>query len=588
MTQVAIYARYSTDMQRDASIEDQIRICEERATKEGWQVHNRYTDHGQSGATLLRPGVQMLLSDALDGKFSVIIAEALDRLSRDQADIAGIYKRLTFAGVKILTLTEGEVNDLHIGLKGTMNALFLKDLADKTRRGLRGRVEAGKSGGGNAYGYDVVRKFTEAGEAIRGDRTINEAAAAIVNRIFEEYANGESPRAIAKRLNAEKIAGPSGKAWGPSTIHGNRQRGTGILNNELYIGRLVWNRLRYIKDPETGKRVSRLNDEADWVTKDVPEMRIVDQKLWDRVKARQGDLKASTRAASNQSKGEAGYWDRRRPRYLFSGLIKCGACGGGMVNLNAHRVGCSSARNKGTCDNTRTLKRDDVEATILGSLKAHLMEPELFAVFCEEYTRHLNRLRIEHNAAHSGMEARLAKVDRDLDKLVEAICQGIPASKVKDKMWDLENEKTELQATLAESQEEPVLIHPNMSETYRSQVAALHQALNDNDRRAEAVEVIRSLVEKIVLTPATIDGKDTLAIDLHGHLAGILSLSAQTKKPLTESDFSVTSTKLVAGGGFEFNRPDSGETTGSTKLVAGGRNSRFLQLQECTVPKLVA
>jgi len=556
MTKVAIYARYSSDLQSDASIEDQIRLCEERAQQEGWQLHDCYTDHGKSGATLLRPGVQQLLQDALAGRFEIILAEALDRLSRDQADIAGLYKRLNFAGVKILTLAEGAVNDLHIGLKGTMNALYLKDLADKTRRGLRGRVEAGKSGGGNAYGYEVVRKFTEAGEAIRGDRTINESEAAIVNLIFEAYANGESPRAIAKHLNAEGIAGPSNKAWGPSTIHGNRQRGTGILNNELYIGRLVWNRLRYIKDPETGKRVSRLNAEADWIIQDVPDLRIVDQELWDRVKARQGALKAKTSAAAKHGAGDAGYWDRRRPRYLLSGLMKCGACGGGVVNLNTHRVGCASARNKETCDNTRTLRRDDVEARILAGLKDHLMHPELFAVFCEEYTRHMNTLRIDKNAVRSGIEARLAKIDRDLEKLVEAICEGIPAAKVKEKMLALETEKAELETKLAATSEEPVLIHPNMAETYRDQVAALHEALSDETRRAEAVDVIRSLVDEVVLSPVMIGGKETLAIDLKGHLAGILTLAAQTKKSLSGQD--------------------SGFFDESTKLVAGARNQLYL------------
>lgn len=552
MTGVAIYARYSTDMQRDASIEDQIRLCQERATKEGWRVFNCYTDHGQSGATLLRPGIQVLLQDALAGRFSVIIAEALDRLSRDQEDIAGIYKRLSFAGVKILTLAEGEVNDLHIGLKGTMNALFLKDLADKTRRGLRGRIEAGKSGGGNAYGYSVVRKFTEAGEAIRGDRTVNEAEAAIVRRIFEEYAKGESPRAIAHRLNAEKVAGPSGASWGPSTIHGNRQRGTGILNNELYIGRLVWNRLRYVKDPDTGKRVSRLNDDAALIVRDVPELRIVDQDLWDRVKARQGTLTASS---DGRDGATAGYWDRRRPRYLFSGLVNCGACGGGMVNVNATRVGCASARNKGTCENTRTIRRDDMEAAILDGLRGHLMEPELFAVFCDEYTRHMNGLRMAQSAARERNAARLQKIERELNKLVDAICDGVPAARVKDRMWALENEKADLESRLTDAADETVLIHPGMAENYRREVAQLHEALADKDRRAEAVDLIRSLVERIVLTPATVDGKETLAIDLHGHLAGILSLAAKTKKPLSrplrESDFPVESTKLVAGVGFE-------------------------------------
>jgi DNA invertase Pin-like site-specific DNA recombinase len=121
----------------------------------------------------------------------------------------------------MVTLSEGEIAELHIGFKGTMGALYLKDLADKTRRGLRGRIEAGKSGGGNSYGYDVVAKFNEAGEPVRGDRTINEAQAATVRHIFNEYAAGKSPKAIAHALNNAGVPGPSGKGWGPSTINGN-------------------------------------------------------------------------------------------------------------------------------------------------------------------------------------------------------------------------------------------------------------------------------------------------------------------------------------------------------------------------------
>ena len=148
MTRAAIYARYSSDLQSDSSIEDQIRLCEERIVSEGSHVVQSYADHAVSGASLMRPGVQMLMQDAAAGKFDVVIAEALDRISRDQEDIAGVYKRLTFAGVRLVTLSEGEVSEINIGLNGTMNALFLKELANKTRRGLRGRVEKGLSGGG--------------------------------------------------------------------------------------------------------------------------------------------------------------------------------------------------------------------------------------------------------------------------------------------------------------------------------------------------------------------------------------------------------------------------------------------------------
>jgi DNA invertase Pin-like site-specific DNA recombinase len=205
---VALYARYSTDNQRDASIVDQFRVCRAFAEKQGWHVVHEYSDHAISGASLLRTGVQALIADALAGRFQLVLAEAMDRLSRDQEDIAGLYKRMAYANVKIVTLSEGEVTHLHVGLKGTMNALFLKDLADKTRRGQRGRVELGKSGGGKTYGYDVVRQFAPNGEPMRGDRSINAKEAEVVRRIFRDYVAGKSPKRIATELNKEGVLAP--------------------------------------------------------------------------------------------------------------------------------------------------------------------------------------------------------------------------------------------------------------------------------------------------------------------------------------------------------------------------------------------
>jgi site-specific DNA recombinase len=561
MTAAAIYARYSSDLQRDASIEDQIRLCKERAKREGWRTVNCYTDHAISGASLIRPGMQMLLQDAQAGKFDVIVAEAIDRLSRDQEDIAHIYKRARFANVRIVTLSEGDVNELHIGLKGTMGALFLKDLADKTRRGLRGRVEAGKSGGGNSFGYDVVRRLDDEGLPVRGERKINAAQAGIVRRIFNDYASGKAPQAIAKQLNKEAVAGPSGTAWGPSTIHGNPDRGTGILNNELYIGKLVWNRLRYIKDPETGKRVSRPNPESVWITQDVPELRIVSEDLWQAVKTRQKSLRAT-----RSGKKQGGYWDRRRPHYLFSGLMRCGCCGGGFVVLNAERIGCANARNKGTCDNRHTIRRDALEVTVLEGLQSRLMDPALCDEFCKEYTRHMNRLRGEGNAQHKVDKSALAKIERELDRLVKAIMDGVPASRVKDKMAELESNRAEIEARLKDAAENPVLIHPNMANHYRDQIASLREALSDEHAQAQASDLIRKLIDKIVLVPGTDnEGRTSLSIDLHGHLAGILSLATKAKGPLGES----------------------GPEVGYTKLVAGKRNQRYCGLNSARVPRLM-
>src|SRR5262249_30882486 len=192
-----IYARYSSDQQREASIEDQVRLCRERIEREGWTLLATYSDAAMSGASRLRPGYQKLLEDARAGHFDLAVAEALDRISRDQEDIAGFFKQLGFAGVRLVTLAEGDISELHVGLKGTMNALFLKDLAAKTRRGLRGRVEQGRSGGGLCYGYDVVRELDRRGQIVTGGRKINETEAAIIRRIFTAFAAGHSPRVIA-------------------------------------------------------------------------------------------------------------------------------------------------------------------------------------------------------------------------------------------------------------------------------------------------------------------------------------------------------------------------------------------------------
>jgi DNA invertase Pin-like site-specific DNA recombinase len=184
-----IYARYSSENQREASIDDQIRVCKERVARESWRLSQIFRDAALSGASARRSGYQALLSGARYGIFDVVVAEALDRLSRDQEDVAALFKRLRFGGIRIVTLAQGEISELHVGIKGTMNALFLKDLAEKTWRGLRGRVEAGCSGRGNSYGYSVVHRLGPL--AHRGTRS--------VARIYDTGGPQRANRAFGRR-----------------------------------------------------------------------------------------------------------------------------------------------------------------------------------------------------------------------------------------------------------------------------------------------------------------------------------------------------------------------------------------------------
>ena len=193
----AIYARYSTENQREASIADQVRLCERLIEQQGWTLAQTYEDRALSGGSRHRPGYQRMLTDAEASFFDVIVVEALDRLGRKLADLAELHDRLQFVNVKIHTASTGEVTPMHIGMLGTMAQLYLSDLREKTLRGQLGRALAGKIPGGHAFGYDVVSPAKDGKKAERGERRINPAEARVVVRIFEQYANGSGPRAIA-------------------------------------------------------------------------------------------------------------------------------------------------------------------------------------------------------------------------------------------------------------------------------------------------------------------------------------------------------------------------------------------------------
>ncbi len=536
---VAIYARYSSENQREASIEDQFRICREFARKQGWTIAGEYSDHAISGATLMRPGFQAMMAEALRGKVDVVLAEALDRFSRDQEDTAGLFKRLTFAGVGIVTLAEGDITFLHIGLKGTMNAMFLKELADKTRRGLRGRVELGKSGGGVSFGYRIVRTFKD-GVVSTGDREVVSEEADLIRRIFRDYAAGISPKQIAKDFNREGLRGPRDALWSSSTIHGNPKRGVGILHNELYIGRMVWNKLRYLKDPDTGKRVSRPNPEAEWVISQVPALRIVDDELWKAVQARYASVQRKWTAAEPAKR----FNQFVRPKYLFTGMTKCGECGAGFVVYYRDKLGCFGSRERGTCTNKLTISREEVEQRVLTALQEKLLRKDFFEEFCREFTKEMNRLRMEQRASLSGARRELERVKRDVQRLIQAIKDGLTGPDLKAEWNGLQERKAALEIKLSTADEPPPLLHPSMADVYRSKVEELAAALRREDTRLEASEMLRGLIQSIVLIPE--GGEPKLRIELRGNLAAMLTAAQKTKRSPETGDLQVP-IQMVAG-----------------------------------------
>ncbi len=216
-------------------------------------------------------------------------------------------------------------------------------------------------------------------------------------------------------------------------------------------------------------------------------------------------------------------------------------------------LGCGTARTKGTCANRLNIRCDALEASVLNGLRHHLMEPALFREFCEEFTREVNRLRMEETASITAAQSELVRVKRDIDRTIQAILDGVPGAAVKEKMGRLEARKDQLTDQLARAEKPPPLLHPSLAQSTGSGSPRLSQALGGSDTRDEAAEVVRSLVSAIELVPE--GGR--LAVVLRGDLAAMLVFAAHKKKPGAPSLEAglvrglLSQESLGAGTGFE-------------------------------------
>ncbi len=362
MKRTALYLRYSTKKQNRASLEDQKRICLEYCAKNGMEVVQVYADAERSGKSVKgRDEFVRMLHDAKqpDHPYDAVVIFHVDRLARRTADATDAFDRLDHAGVELHCTVHGKMNSMLLTFLAMIAQQQSAATAVHTRKAQEGSVLKGKSSGGFAYGYAVSDEKIENGKIVPGYLTIVPEEAATVVRIFEEIARGDSPELSARRLNAEGVSGPRGRLWSNTTIRGQAKRGNGILNNRLYIGEKAWGRCSYKTSPD-GNRDARPVPESEWLIVPAPELRIVPQELWDRVKARQQTIAARQTAAAD--KGGNPISVARRNMYLLTGLVRCCECGGNYTIIGKDRYGCATRKMKGTCSNTKTIGRQALDA----------------------------------------------------------------------------------------------------------------------------------------------------------------------------------------------------------------------------------
>lgn len=509
----AIYSRFSTEMQNPRSVEDQFEYCSAYAAREGLSVVATFADRARSGGSMFgRDGLSDLMEKAKAGQFEIIIVEALDRLSRDLEDLAGIHKRLQFAGVQIRAVNDGPVDSLMVGLRGLVGQMQREDGAKKVRRGMAGVVREGRSAGGRAYGYRPV-------PGKPGELEIVEAEAEIIRRVFAEYRAGNSPRRIAHSLNRSGIVPPRGNSWNASTIGGNPQRGYGILNNELYVGRVVWNKVRMVKNPETGKRVSRINAPEERQAAAAPHLRIVSDETFDRVH--------ELRIAATRKRPET----HRRPKRVLSGVLRCGVCGAGMSTCGKDKSGrtrirCSAARESGTCPDPKTCYLDIVEAVVISALMAELREPRKVTLFIEAYVAERKRLVATSERRRSTLTRQIAEKQRQIDRIVVGIAEGLlTPDDVGDRVHVLRaaRQQFERELEIVPKEANVIALHPHALAQYEAKLGRLREELQDgiDNGNSEGANAIRELVDSVTVFPSR-DRHGAVSVNIRGRLNALV------------------------------------------------------------------
>ncbi len=466
----AIYARYSSDLQRPASIEDQVRRCRLEIVRRGWEEATVFSDREIAGTVSRgRAGYQRLQEGVRQKQFDVVVVDEISRLTRDPEELAGLRKRLRFSGVELVAPGDGldtvaapAAAAPIMLVKSLVNEAELEANAHRSRRGLEGRVLAGHHAGGAPFGYRTRPVHADkpgdppgTGPVIGYEYLIHDGEAELIRRVFRLYAEGMSTRQIASTLNAEGVPPPGARwrnrmgvakrTWSHGAIGGNPTKGIGILNNEKYTGRIVWNRSTWPRDPERdGKQVRRELPSEQWVIHDVPELRIVPQELWEAVKARQ--RQRSRRRARGSSVP-------RVPR-LLSGLLICGQCGARFVLRGSRVYGCASRQNRGkvVCDCMASVNAAEAEQAILDMIEPLFCNEKVLAQLEAEVRKRLaeaRRQRSQQRNTQGRLKSQLAETEVEITRLVEWIAKGKLVEDLERQMLAAEARRDYLRRELA-------------------------------------------------------------------------------------------------------------------------------------------
>ena len=535
MRRCAVYARYSSDLQREASLADQIRKCREYAARQGWTVLDEYIrqDEAISGASLAgRDGLQSLINCAKQKPrpFDCILVDDTSRLSRDLSDALKITQTLVYGGVHVVAVSQGidtsnENSRMLTAMHGVVDEQYLIGLRDKVHRGQEGRVLQKMNPGGRCYGYknvaieDPTRQGKYGRSAVLGvKQEVEPAEAAVLTRIFQMYAEGQGFREIAIHLNHEGIASPPParnrirRGWNRYTIRE-------MLFNEKYRGVIVWNRTKKMRNPDTGKKVSKARPESEWTRTNAPELRIVPEELWKRAhdeNIRKNDFGIQRIGGMSRTPGSR--------TYLFSGMLVCGDCSSNMIIISGGgkrgyvKYGCHAHKHSGVCANNWTIRRDRLEDQLLGAIEQRLFDPAILDYAVEKIEQAVKAriadiqrqtaLSMKSDSANGdSARKRRDELKAQAARLTEAIGMGGNLPTLVQKLQEVQREIEQADRGIAVQRPRNIELKPGQVRDYvQKAMLQLRSNLSESDV-AVAKNALMKNVGRLVLTPTTIEGK---------------------------------------------------------------------------------
>ena len=541
---IILYGRHSTGLQNVTSSQDQTASCMKLVDYLNGTVVATFHDPEESGYKRNRAGLKQLLRLIEDGEADLVVCEALDRIARDGEDVAWLGKKLSYHGIDLHTVTEGHVDQVKFGVAALLGAIFLKNLVDKTLRGMAAAVAAGRIAGGRSYGYGSKKLYDKDGERIRGYLEIAHPKAEIVRRIYRDFASGLSSIQIAKALNDEGFPGPRGGEWNASTIRGDPKRHTGILNNPIYVGRLVWGRRQWRRNPDSENRERRykMRDASEWLEIAVPELRIIDDELWEAVRT---EIKRRQRTDEKISPTH-----QNRKKHLLSGLIKCSCCGANYTISGKDYYRCASHKERGTCQNKLSVRKGALESAALSVLQHSLFTEEHARLFVDTFNREMAKISSRRADDDSALKKRLAVIDSELENLAANMLSGVLSPTLTRLLEQREAEKAaiklRLRRTAPAAPVAQMVPHPFLVEMFARKVDTLRETLSDASVRVEAAALMDQLIESVTIYPVGARGPEA---EIVSNVTDLAAFALSDNAALWGGEPS--SMAVVAGAGFE-------------------------------------